>query len=75
MKIPALTKLYQTAGTITWRAQFPSALDGQGSTYRVITRPDSDDIYVTSWVRNRRVIGARTLEQIRAGLKHANTAA
>jgi hypothetical protein len=75
VKIPTLTKLTETASRTTWKAEFPSVPRGQSALYRVTTYPKSDLIYVASWGRDRRVTGARLLEQIRAGLRHAQTAA
>jgi uncharacterized protein YbaA (DUF1428 family) len=75
MRIPTLTKLYQTGGTVTWKAEFAEVPVGHATTYRVVTNPDDDRIFVTSWVSHRVVRGARRLEQIRLGLKHAKTAA
>jgi hypothetical protein len=75
LRIPTLTKLYQMGSVVTWKAQFAPARDGQGMTYRVVTREGSGDMRVTSWVRCRVITGERLLEQIRMGLKHAEPAA
>ncbi len=69
MKLPNLTLLTQSATHSGWKAEFPSAYARNGSVYRVTTYPDSDEIHVTSWVRNTRVVNARRIEQIRAGLR------
>lgn len=75
MRIPTLTKLYQTGSVVTWKAQFAPAREGRGMTYRVVTLKGSGEMRVTSWVRCRVITGERLLEQIRMGLKHAETAA
>jgi len=74
VKIPTLTKLSESAARTVWRADFASAAAGQATTYRVETYPNSSLVFVTSWVRDRKVTGARVHEAIRLGLKHAESA-
>lgn len=75
MKIPTLTKLSETSNRTTWRAEFVDVPTGQATTYLVTTYPNGNLLEVKSWSGRRVVRGTRLLEQIRMGLKHAETAA
>jgi len=72
MKIPTLTKLVETADCTAWKAEFHPTGKMPGAVYRVTTYPNSDEIVVTAWKRSTRITWYRRLEQIRAGLRHAD---
>lgn len=68
MNLPALKKINESAACTRWEAQFPSTMTKQGGTYRVTTYPNSELVYVETWVRCRRVTGNRVIEAIKAAL-------
>lgn len=68
-RLPALTKLSESSAAIQWKAQFPSSLTKQGGCYRVTTYPNSDLVFVQTWVNRRIVNGAAIKQAIRAALE------
>jgi hypothetical protein len=70
MKLPALTKLSETANQTKWKAQFPSTQRKIGATYLVTTYPNSSQIFIQTWVQYRIVKGARISAAILAALRH-----
>jgi hypothetical protein len=65
MKLPTLTKLHESPNATRWKAQFPSTLTKQGAAYRVSTYPDSDLVFIETWVKHRQVSGERIADAIR----------
>jgi hypothetical protein len=68
MKLPTMTKLSESANATRWKAQFPSTLTKQGGAYRVTTYPNSDIVFIETWVNHRHVSGARIVAAIRAAI-------
>ncbi|MCA8050902.1 hypothetical protein [Burkholderia arboris] len=65
---PIVTKLSESENQTVWMVELPPNGSGFRSTYRATTYPNSDLVYVETWVQKRKTSNMKVVEVMRAHL-------
>ncbi|ABO60218.1 hypothetical protein Bcep1808_7341 (plasmid) [Burkholderia vietnamiensis G4] len=65
---PIVTKLSESENQTVWRVELPPNGSGFRSTYRATTYPNSDLVFVETWVKKLKSSNKKVVEVMRAHL-------
>ena len=65
---PIVTKLSESANQTIWKVDLPPNSAGFRSTYQATTYPNSDLVFVETWVNKRKTSNQKVVDVMRAHL-------